>query len=317
MRIGLFLLLIKEPIYSLLLNPFLQFLQAPSFQTRIILQMKFTTKLSTNGPPNLLSLHGHPQIYITIITFLYLAILILCVNPEFEACAPQSCGDGPIIKYPFWIPHKQPSFCGHPHFEIICNHKKPILRISNHDFVVQSISNSNSSIVVANKAVYEEKCPTPLYDYSFFKTPFISSFENSNMSFFYNCTKEPIDYPTYEVDCVKQSTLHSFAVFHKEALNHQYYFHECQFMTDVPVYVHGISNFTSLLRMNYTEILKMGFIMKWTIPEPDDCQLCEKSGGRCGFDNHKFLCFCKDKIHSKSCGDGNALENRMSYFPNG
>lgn len=160
--------------------------------------------------------------------------------------------------------------------------------------------------------MYEEKCPAPMYDYSFTKTPFIYSSENSNMSFFYNCTTEPIDYPTYEVDCVKQASLHSFAVLHKEALDHKYYsFNECQFMTDLPVHVHGISNFTSLLLMNYTEILKMGFILKWT---ESGCQYCEKCGGRCGFDNHKFLCFCKDKPYLKSCGDGNALEIIMSYF---
>ncbi|KAF7819901.1 LEAF RUST 10 DISEASE-RESISTANCE LOCUS RECEPTOR-LIKE PROTEIN KINASE-like 1.2 isoform X2 [Senna tora] len=255
--------------------------------------------------------------FITIIILLHLANLILCINPKFEACAPQSCdGYGPIIKYPFWIPHKQSAFCGRPHFEIFCNHKKPILKVSNQDFVVQSISNSNLSIVVTNKlAVYQGKCPDPMYYSSIIKTPFIYSSENSNMSFFYNCTRKPKDYPNYEVGCVKDTTHHSFAVFHKEALvGYKNYIHKCQLVIDVPVHVHGISNFTSLMRMNYTEVLKMGFILKWTSPpeENDHCQLCEKSGGRCGgFDNYKFLCFCKDKTHLKSCGDGVSVRNKV------
>ncbi|XLR24309.1 hypothetical protein S83_052209, partial [Arachis hypogaea] len=136
---------------------------------------------------------------------------------------------------------------------------------------------SNSSFTAANLATYEEKCPAPMHNYSFDQLPFTYSSENNNLSFFYNCTTKPIDFPIYEVDCAKNATHYSFAVFHKEVLEHKNY------------------------SMNVsTEILKMGFLLNWTSP---DCQYCEKSGGRCGFDGYQFLCFCKDKSYLKSCGD--------------
>ncbi|XP_020208493.1 LEAF RUST 10 DISEASE-RESISTANCE LOCUS RECEPTOR-LIKE PROTEIN KINASE-like 1.2 isoform X3 [Cajanus cajan] len=249
-----------------------------------------------------ISIHcNKPQLCI-ITTIFFLATIVLSSNPKFEACTPRSCGAGPPIKYPFWIPYEQESFCGYPEFEITCIDKNPILRTSNNDLLVKDISYSNSSFTVANIAVYEDKCPVPMYNYSLDQTPFTYSSENWNLSFFYNCTTEPIDYPTYKVDCAKNATHYSFAVFHKEALEHKNYsLNECQFMVNVPLNMNAAVNFTSLLRMNYTEILKMGFLLNWTAP---DCQNCEKSGGRCGFVGNKFLCFCKDKSYLKSCGNG-------------
>uniref|UniRef100_K7LEN5 Protein kinase domain-containing protein n=1 Tax=Glycine max TaxID=3847 RepID=K7LEN5_SOYBN len=90
-------------------------------------------------------------------------------------------------------------FCGYPHFEITCMDKNPILRTSNYEFLVKDIYYSNSSFTVADIDVYEDKCPVPLYNYTFDQTPFTYSSENWNLSFFYNCSTEPIDYPTYEV----------------------------------------------------------------------------------------------------------------------
>jgi len=191
--------------------------------------------------------------------------------------------------------------------------KNPILRTSSYDFLVKDISYSNSSFTVANIAAYEDNCPVPLYNYSFHQTPFTYSSENWNLSFFYNCTTEPIDYPTYKVDCARNASHYSFAVFHKEALEHKKYsLNECQFMVNAPFHTNDAVNFTGLLRMNYIEILKMGFLLNWTAP---NCQYCEKSGGRCGFDGNEFLCFCKDKSYLKSCGSGNnTFRNTVIIF---
>jgi len=113
---------------------------------------------------------------------------------------------------------------------------------------------------------------------------------------------EPLDYPTYEVDCARNASHYSFAVCHEELEHGNYSLNECQFMVNAPFNSNAAVNFTGLLIMNYIEILKMGFILNWTAP---DCQYCEKSGGRCGFDGNEFLCFCKDKSYLKSCGSGN------------
>ncbi|RDX89887.1 LEAF RUST 10 DISEASE-RESISTANCE LOCUS RECEPTOR-LIKE PROTEIN KINASE-like 1.2, partial [Mucuna pruriens] len=197
---------------------------------------------------------------ITIIFFL--ATTFLSSNPKFEAHTPKAME----LAYP----------------------------------LMKDIFYSNSLFTVVDMAVCEDKCPIPLYNYSFDQTPFTYSSENWNLSFFYNCT---IDYPTYEVDCAKNATHYSFAIFHNEALEQKNYsLNEFQLMVNAPLNKNIAVNFTSLLRMNYTEILKMGFLLNWVAPY---FQYCEKSGGHCGFDGNQFLCFYKDKSYLKSCGDGN------------
>ncbi|WJX25680.1 hypothetical protein P8452_14696 [Trifolium repens] len=250
--------------------------------------------------------YNKPQLNIITI-ILFLITIVQSINPKFEACTPQTCGNGPSIKYPFWIPYQQDSFCGYPQFEITCKNNNPILKTSTYDLLVKNISYSNSSLLATNIDVYDKNCPAPMYNYTLAldQTPFTYSSENSNLSFFYNCTTEPIDYPTYDVECAENATHYSFAVFHKEALEHKNYsLNECEFMVNTPLVLNTSVNFTSLLRMSYIDVLKMGFVLNWTVP---DCQHCEKSGGRCGFDNYKFICFCKDKSYLKICGDDDAL----------
>ncbi|XP_015882800.3 LEAF RUST 10 DISEASE-RESISTANCE LOCUS RECEPTOR-LIKE PROTEIN KINASE-like 1.2 isoform X2 [Ziziphus jujuba] len=225
----------------------------------------------------------------------------LAVDPKFKACEPQNCGNGPNISYPFWFSHQE-SFCGYPNFQINCTHKSPVLTISNHDFIIKEIFYSNNSLIVANAAVYDEECQAPRHNLSLDRTPFRYSPDHIDFSFFYNCSEEPPDqiYP-FPVDCASNTTHHSFAVFHKEALmNMNYSLDWCQSSVDVAVDVAENVSFNKLLNMNYAEIMKMGFVLNWTA---HGCSNCQKSGGRCGYDNNEFVCFCHDGPHAKTCHD--------------
>ncbi|GLU12981.1 hypothetical protein SLE2022_296330 [Rubroshorea leprosula] len=118
----------------------------------------------------------------------------------------------------------------------------------------------------------------------------------------YNCTKQPV-YPTYyPVSCASNASLHSFAVFDKNVLEYMNYsLKSCQSFVNAQILGMGSNcNFTSLMKTNYSEILKMGFLLNWTAY---GCSNCQSSGGRCGFDDHQFICFCPDKPHSKTCDD--------------
>ena len=123
--------------------------------------------------------------------------------------------------------------------------------------------------------------------------------------FLYKREEKPA-YHTYPVSCASNASFHSFAVFHKEALENTNYSVElCQTLVDSPVYINDVDNFFSLLEMNYTEVLRMGFVLNWTA---HSCSNCKRSGGRCGFDNtHEFVCFCSNGSHPKTCNDGNSI----------
>jgi hypothetical protein len=246
------------------------------------------------------------HIFILFIIFIFtnLANLTLSLNQKFQACTPRACGNGPNISYPFWIQDEQQPFCGYPNFGITCNEQNPVLEISNDEYIIKDIFHSDQSLLVANAAVYKDACPTPLHNVSLDRTPFNLTLYHTDLSFFYNCSSVP-EYPTYAVPCASNDNFHSFAVFHKEAYQLE---KTCQSLVDVPVDMPIGGNLTSLSQMNYTEILKTGFLLTWSAP---NCSNCENSGGRCGFDNSEFVCFCLDGDHHKTCYDGNSVGNSL------
>ncbi|GKV51859.1 hypothetical protein SLEP1_g58482 [Rubroshorea leprosula] len=239
---------------------------------------------------------------IVIIFLSTLASETLSLDAKFEACVPRSCGNGPNVSYPFWISQEQDSFCGWPNFEITCKDKSPVLIISEDHYIIKDIFYNNNSLLVVSAVVYEEICPIPVRNFTLHRTPFSLSSDNFNFSFLYNCTKQPV-YPTYyPVSCASNASLHSFAVFDKDVLEYMNYsLKSCQSFVNAPILGMGSNcNFTGLVKTNYSEILKMGFHLNWTA---HSCSNCESSGGRCGFDDHQFICFCPDKPHSKTCDD--------------
>ncbi|KAF3438586.1 hypothetical protein FNV43_RR21349 [Rhamnella rubrinervis] len=78
----------------------------------------------------------------------------------------------------------------------------------------------------------------------------------------------------------------------------------CQSSFDVAVDMAEDVSFASFLDMTYVEILKMGLLLYWAA---NGCSNCQGSGGRCGYDNNEFVCFCRDRPHVKTCDDGNGI----------
>lgn len=242
-------------------------------------------------------------------------ILTTLVNQAFavdssyyDACKPQTCGNGPNISYPFWLSDQQESYCGYPSFKLACNDQNPVLTISDDDYIIKEIFYSNHSFLVANSAAFkDDECPLPLHKLSLDRTPFSYSSTHVDFSFFYNCSQEPVYYMhTYAISCASNSTFHSFATFHKEVveyMNHSI-LDSCKSSVDVPVDNYEAASVDTLLKMGYTEILKMGFLLNWTA---QNCSNCVTSGGCCGFNYNEFVCFCSDRTHDKTCDDGTSV----------
>ncbi|OMO61543.1 hypothetical protein COLO4_33401 [Corchorus olitorius] len=235
-----------------------------------------------------------------------LATETLSAVSHFEACMPQSCGNGPNISYPFWISEEQESFCGYPNLKITCKQENPVLSISEFSFIIKDILYNNNSFLVVNASVDEDDCPIPRQNISLSLdgTPFSLSSNNVDLSFLYDCEELPDDYHTYPVSCASNDSFHSFAVFHMEALeNRNYSVESCQSFVNAPVYIDDDVHMATLLDMNYTEVLRMGFILNWA---PLNCSNCWASGGRCGLsDSNEFACFCSDGSHTNNC-NGNS-----------
>ncbi|KAK4354379.1 hypothetical protein RND71_026573 [Anisodus tanguticus] len=240
------------------------------------------------------------SVLVIAILFIILADGTLSMYLNSSACITQSCGNGVKISYPFWIPEKQPSYCGLPAYNVTCNKHKPLLHISGEEFIIKDVFYTNQSILLAKADVFDEdnKCPVPRHNFSTRGTPFTSGPNTADLFFFYDCT-QPYERETYAVNCARNVTHHSFAVFHTELLEHYNYSVEsCQ----EPVYaLVEADSLDRLLKMNYTQVLQKGFFLQW---DGINCRDCKNSGGHCGAQSNEFLCICNDQTQPRTCLHG-------------
>ncbi|KAI6683427.1 hypothetical protein NL676_029340 [Syzygium grande] len=212
---------------------------------------------------------AHCRRSVLVFVFANLVYRALSDGTQYEACVPRNCGYGPNISYPFWISG--------------------------------DIFYANHSFLLVNALVYQDSCGAPPRNISLERTPFNLVSCDVDLFFYYNCTSKPTGF-TYPVDCANDYTHNSFALFPDKAFQEMDLYsaiNSCDSPVSVPVDVNA--NLTSLVSMNYTEILEMGFLLNWTAI---NCSNCEGSEGRCGFENNKFICFCQDGPHSLTCNDG-------------
>ncbi|KAI3914594.1 hypothetical protein MKW92_037862, partial [Papaver armeniacum] len=227
-------------------------------------------------------------------------------NQKFKACEPKKCGAS-NISYPFWIDDEQESYCGHPNFKISCtDHKIPILRISDGDYLIRDISYENHSLVVTNAAaIYDEpSCPIPHRNFTLVGSPFSFSDYHIDLYFFYNCSLAPTEYFVFPIPCVKTSnkSLTSYATIIHEGgfkfLNSSS--EKCESLVGVPIEMEEGENLNTLMKKQYSDLVKKGFVLTWN-SSVSECNACQRSGGRCGFENTKFVCFCLEGSHPESC----------------
>ncbi|XP_057479612.1 LEAF RUST 10 DISEASE-RESISTANCE LOCUS RECEPTOR-LIKE PROTEIN KINASE-like 1.2 [Actinidia eriantha] len=243
------------------------------------------------------------QILAIFIIFTILVDATLSMDPNFEACMDTNCGNGPNVSYPFWISNQQESYCGHPNFEVTCNDKNAVIGISGHDYVIKDVFYNNNSFLLEDTMVFDftNTCPILGHNFSIEGTPFDYSVTYADLYFFYYCTKFPVE-QTYPVACASNATHFSFAVFHMEILEFKNYSIEsCRSWVNAPVESEDIKK---LLAMNFTDVLRKGFVLQWN---ESDCSGCKYSGGRCGSVDDEFICFCPDRQHSRTCYDENRL----------
>ncbi|XP_060172683.1 LEAF RUST 10 DISEASE-RESISTANCE LOCUS RECEPTOR-LIKE PROTEIN KINASE-like 1.2 isoform X2 [Lycium barbarum] len=240
------------------------------------------------------------SVLVIAILFITLADDTLSIYLNSSACIAQSCGNGVKISYPFWIPEKQPSYCGLPAYKVTCDEHKTFLHISGEEFIIKEVFYTNNSILLAKADVFDEdnKCPVPRHNFSVRGTPFSLGPNTADLFFFYDCT-QPNERETYDVNCAHNATHHSFAVFHTELLEHYNYSVEsCQ----DPVYaLVEADSLDRLLKMNYRQVLQKGFFLQW---DGTNCRDCQNSGGHCGAQSNEFLCICKDQTQPRTCLHG-------------
>ncbi|KAI3960022.1 hypothetical protein MKW98_016746 [Papaver atlanticum] len=253
-----------------------------------------------------------PVLLDTIILFILLET-VLGENTTFRACEPKNCGAANLnISYPFWINGEQESYCGHPGFQVSCTDDKiPILHLSGEDYLIRDISYQNQSLLVTNAAaIYDEpSCPIPHQNFTVLGSPFSFSDYHLDLYFFYNCSLVPKEYFVFPITCTENSNknLNSYATIIREGglkfMNSSS--EKCESLVGVPIEMDEGTSLNTLMEKQYSDLIKKGFVLTWN-SSVSDCNECQRSGGSCGSENTKFVCFCLNGSHQRSCINGAA-----------
>ncbi|KAM7463513.1 hypothetical protein LguiA_031634 [Lonicera macranthoides] len=205
------------------------------------------------------------------------------------------------ITYPFYI-IGQNSSCGYPGFELNCtNNEYPVLQIAQNDYVVDQFYYNNRSIRVFNAAVLsvETGCLPQIRNLSL-DNRFSLVNESGELVLFKNCSKNNLSRELlgYRVECGGWE----LAMLRGDE-EVGVAMEECEKNVVAPVEVYGGEEVRE-----YRELVRRGFVLNWTA---SDCSVCEKSGGRCGFQyaSYRFMCFCPDRPHFRSCRSKLVREN--------
>ncbi|KAL9257798.1 LEAF RUST 10 DISEASE-RESISTANCE LOCUS RECEPTOR-LIKE PROTEIN [Drosera capensis] len=211
----------------------------------------------------------------------------------YNSCIPKSCGNE-NISYPFYIVNQQDPSCGYPGFKLMCLNKTPVISISGDNFIIQDIFYQNQSIRIS--AFLDSNCSSIDNLHRFMLTDpseFVLAHRYSTVTLLVNSDAK------VDKDC---QGVHNFTCERngngeevKWAYNGQ--------LAGLAKCRNGSGSLISLpyeggMSDDVVSVLKRGFILNWTA---DNCTACENSGGRCGWDDSMFLCYCHDRVHANRC----------------
>ncbi|TXG57358.1 hypothetical protein EZV62_018671 [Acer yangbiense] len=243
------------------------------------------------------------------------------LDSQYLACVNKTCGDGQNISFPFYIKDQQQSFCGFPGFELSCNKAgNPILRLPDSDiqYIIHHIFYNNQTLRVSNSAFWDTKSSTSgsggnhcdvFSSLKNLSLPSDHQFElvgdhKTQVSVLYNCSSGGDNRTlsdglvSKKVDGCWNGDHDSVVALDEDDPDLGLAKKECtELMVALAEGYEGES--TAMITR-----LRGGFVMKWTA---SNCSACEKSGGKCGFDNSTFhfKCFCHDRPRAWSCSTAN------------
>lgn len=229
----------------------------------------------------------------------FLAALSPDICEQEKFCSPH----GPAIKFPFWLPDKQPEHCGYPGFNLYCdNSSRTVLELP-------------SSVKLFVKHIIYKSHLIQLYDPEGCLPKQLGKFTASN-------NVSPVRFPKW-----RRFTFFNCSLANNQSTNRSrnvygWFDVDC---LDTPGYrIHG-TYFDNEIRFLPLQLCtkmytrwaskemferKNGIQLGWSLPE---CEKCERKGGNC-----TIRTGTKDEIHCNEKSSGTLLfqisSNRVQLF---
>ncbi|XP_065881141.1 LEAF RUST 10 DISEASE-RESISTANCEUS RECEPTOR-LIKE PROTEIN KINASE-like 1.2 isoform X3 [Euphorbia lathyris] len=261
---------------------------------------------------NLFLLVFYPFINLFLIISFLLPKQAICIDTHFLACNPKTCGDGLNINFPFYIQGQQQNFCGYPGFNVSCLNGHSVINLQGSNYIIHQISYETQTFRVSNTAVFNTRntCIPPFQNTSFLLNDKFKLYSNqTELVFLYHCNSSLLggsnsDLMKYKVNCSTDSASNSTLSMFKDdpLLGSASTVCENAIVAavdvDVDVERGGESSASQIQWM-----LERGFLLNWVA---SNCTICQRSGGKCGFDFDMvhFRCFCPDRPHAWHCVPG-------------
>ncbi|KAL4573379.1 hypothetical protein LXL04_020182 [Taraxacum kok-saghyz] len=233
--------------------------------------------------------------------FFFISVAAQSNDSGYPSCPLYRCGNI-NISYPFWRIGSETStqFCGYPGFGINCpyvgEHSFASITLENDSYFIRNIIYERESIVLidddVSNAVSVPDCPRVRNNISIGTLPFVFPDQNVNLSVHFNCNGVPSF--AREIPCLSSPTNKSCV---NRVNSEPPDFSWDEFSCDKDVVVTTVLELyapQSTLGKAFIGALREGFELSWE--SMADCEKCEESRGRCGFNKNttEIMCFCSD-----------------------
>ncbi|XP_048562396.1 LEAF RUST 10 DISEASE-RESISTANCE LOCUS RECEPTOR-LIKE PROTEIN KINASE-like 2.8 [Triticum urartu] len=245
-------------------------------------------------------------------------------------CSESSRCGGVDITYPFYLsnatgatPDYTPYSCGYTDLKIFCQGEGKTAiatlqlgRDKLHNYTVQNIFYENHAIILRDTEAFISggKCPTVTHNVTFDREWLNYTESLEELTFFFGCHSTESDQPApdppldkFQIDCKGFSPPpgsgdgFSFVFSSEEGnVSREHELAEyCRQKVIAPVLQKdAVRSGLLVLPREYGVVLGQGFELEWKQSKDRQCELCEKSYGRCAYNEKKeFLsCLCSGGI---------------------
>ncbi|XP_050221750.1 rust resistance kinase Lr10-like [Mercurialis annua] len=214
-----------------------------------------------------------------IITYIVFYLILTANCAENAAgkteCFETSCSkDGPVIRFPFWLKDRQPSYCGYPGFGLSCSDNKqtfielPVsvkMYVKDIDYISQMISVSDP-----------ETCQPRNLKSLNLSTSSFNFYRKSIFSYsFFNCTSRNMDLNGlgYEIPCLANPGYQVYVIY------------SSSYIGSMPI--SSCAKIFEILSFPFNfDFPGNNLLLNWTTPQ---CSLCEAENKKCGIKSNSTL----------------------------
>ncbi|KAL8171526.1 hypothetical protein V2J09_023330 [Rumex salicifolius] len=227
-------------------------------------------------------------------------------NPKFTTCAKTiQCGNITNITYPFYDGKTRPGYCGYPGLLLDCSSETPQITIFNQKYNLLGINKTANTINISMTNFNSSNaCLNSLLNTTIDLNNFRFSAADQNLTFFYDCgTTFPILSLKRQCNLLGSSLtgyymtpkmLEKYAVVDLSR--------NCRSIL-IPILQSEADMITaSVTFLAIVNAFLAGFELGLVASITGPCSSCVGSGGICGYDSGKFVCYCANSNFNSMCG---------------